>query len=64
MQSMFLLMSPSMLSAAIYLVLGRIITLTGGERHSVIPLRWLTKIFVCGEIISLNLIVGGTSSYA
>lgn len=34
------------------MALGRIILLVDGEEHSLIPKRWLTKIFVCGDVIS------------
>lgn len=33
-------------------VLGRIILLVDGERYSLIPQRWLTKIFVTGDVLS------------
>jgi hypothetical protein len=32
--------------------LGRIILITDGEQHSIIRGRWLTKIFVVGDVIS------------
>jgi hypothetical protein len=51
-QSLLLLLGPSFFAASIYMVLGRIIRLTGGERHSMIRPSWLTKIFVIGDVLS------------
>lgn len=34
------------------MVLGRIVLLTDGEQHSIIKIKWLTKIFVAGDILS------------
>jgi hypothetical protein len=34
------------------MVLGRIIVLTDGEAHSPIRVKWLTKVFVTGDVIS------------
>lgn len=35
--------------------LGRIILLTEGERHAVVKRRWLTKLFVAGDVVSFLL---------
>lgn len=37
------------------MMLGRIILVTDGESHSLIRKRWLTKIFVIGDVISFLL---------
>lgn len=34
------------------MMLGRIILVTDGELHSLLPKRWLTKLFVTGDVIS------------
>lgn len=34
------------------MMLGRIILLTDGEHHSIIRKKWLTKIFVVGDVAS------------
>ncbi|EWY81697.1 hypothetical protein FOYG_15919 [Fusarium oxysporum NRRL 32931] len=47
-QTLLLLISPALFAASIYMILGRIIIITGGERHSPIKRVWLTKIFVVG----------------
>ena len=59
MQSILLLVAPALFAASIYMVLGRIILVTDGERHSVIRIKWLAKIFVSGEIISFMTQSGG-----
>ena len=51
-QSLLLLLAPALFAASIYMVLGRIILLTDGENHSLIRARWLTKVFVTGDVLS------------
>ncbi|KAJ8066608.1 hypothetical protein OCU04_005655 [Sclerotinia nivalis] len=51
-QSLLILLAPAFFAASIYMVLGRIIVLTDGEQYSVIRARWLTKIFVTGDVLS------------
>lgn len=58
-QSLLLLLGPSFFAASIYMVLGRIIRLTGGERHSMIRPSRLTKIFVVGDVLSFFVQSGG-----
>jgi hypothetical protein len=60
MQSILILVAPALFAASIYMELGRIILLTQGERHAVIKRRWLTKIFVAGDVISFLMQGGGT----
>ncbi|CAI6332794.1 unnamed protein product [Periconia digitata] len=50
--TILLLVAPALYAASIYMILGRIILLTDGESHSVIPKKWLTKIFVVGDVVS------------
>lgn len=59
MQSLLLLIAPALFAASIYIVLGRIIILVDGERHSLIRQRFLTKIFVAGDVISFLVQAGG-----
>jgi hypothetical protein len=42
--------------------LGRIILITDGEQHSVIRGKWLTKIFVVGDVLSFIMQGAGKSS--
>ncbi|KAH8749728.1 RTA1 like protein-domain-containing protein [Diaporthe sp. PMI_573] len=51
-QSLLLLLGPALFAASIYMILGRIILVTCGEAHSPIRRRWLTKIFVTGDVVS------------
>ncbi|EXK79078.1 hypothetical protein FOQG_16283 [Fusarium oxysporum f. sp. raphani 54005] len=60
-QSVLLLIAPALMAASIYMILSRVILLTEGEVHAVIRRRWLTKIFVVGDIISIELQSAGGS---
>jgi hypothetical protein len=51
-QSLLILLAPAFFAASIYMVLGRIIRLTDGESCSIIRAKWLTKIFVFGDVLS------------
>lgn len=51
-QSILILVAPALFAASLYMVLGRIIALVQGQRHTIIPLRFLTKIFVAGDCLS------------
>jgi hypothetical protein len=59
MQSTLLLIAPSLFTASIYMMLGRIIVAVDGEKYSLIKKRWLTKIFVITDIISFLVLSGG-----
>ncbi|KAH7104947.1 RTA1 like protein-domain-containing protein [Auriculariales sp. MPI-PUGE-AT-0066] len=58
-QSLFLLVAPALFAASIYMELKRIIIVAQGEQLSPIPFRWLTKLFVGGDILSFLLQGGG-----
>ncbi|KAL5042231.1 hypothetical protein BDW71DRAFT_200713 [Aspergillus fruticulosus] len=51
-QTLLLLIAPTLFAATIYMELGRIVLLTDGEAYCFIRRRWLTKIFLLGDIIS------------
>lgn len=59
MQSLFILLAPSLFAASIYMVLGRIIRLTDGDSKSLIRGTRLTKIFVCGDVLAFLIQSGG-----
>ncbi|KAF8849666.1 RTA1-domain-containing protein [Acephala macrosclerotiorum] len=59
MQELLLLLAPALFAASIYMTLGRMILLTQGEKLAPIPARWLTKIFVCGDVLSFVVQSGG-----
>ncbi|KAG8427710.1 hypothetical protein J3459_006429 [Metarhizium acridum] len=52
MQSVLILVAPALFAASIYMTLGRLMRSVHGERHSIIPIRWLTKAFVLGDVLS------------
>lgn len=59
-QSILILVAPALFAASIYMILGRVIRSTGGERHSLIQPERLTRIFVAGDVVSfLTQVIGG-----
>ncbi|KAM6521626.1 hypothetical protein FSOLCH5_006382 [Fusarium solani] len=52
MQTLLLLLAPALFAASIYMILGRLIRVLDAEHFSIIRTRWLTKIFVLGDILS------------
>lgn len=60
-QTLLPLVSPALFAASIYMILERVILLTNGEQHSVISRRWLTKLFVVGDVVSFVLQGAGKS---
>lgn len=59
MQQLFILLAPALMAASIYMILGRMIRVLGAEHHSIVPIRFLTKIFVAGDIVSFIAQGGG-----
>ncbi|RDL42215.1 Uncharacterized protein BP5553_02194 [Venustampulla echinocandica] len=47
------LLAPALIAASIYMCLGRIIRATDGQHLSLIPIAWLTKFFVAGDVLGL-----------
>ncbi|KAJ6036454.1 hypothetical protein N7540_000733 [Penicillium herquei] len=58
-QSALILIAPAFLAASIYMTLGRIIEMLDGERCSIIKLKFLTKIFVFGDVLSFLMQASG-----
>jgi hypothetical protein len=58
-QAITLLIAPALLAASIYMVLGRLMRFVNGEHYSIIRINWVTKLFVCGDILSFTLQAGG-----
>ncbi|CAI7641838.1 unnamed protein product [Penicillium viridicatum] len=54
-QTLCLLLAPALLAASIYMLLGRIILVLHAESHSILKKKWLTKIFVTGDVMSFLL---------
>lgn len=61
-QNLFILLGPAFYAASIYMVLGRLIRSLEAERHSLIRVNWLTKIFLLGDILSILSQAGGMFS--
>ncbi|KAF5614603.1 RTM1-like protein [Fusarium sp. NRRL 25303] len=51
-QSIFLLVAPALFAASIYMELGRIVDLVDGDHYLYVRRRWLTRIFVIGDVLS------------
>lgn len=51
-QSLLLLLDPTMLAASIYMSLGRLIKSLEADSYSLVPIEFLTKTFVIGDVIS------------
>ncbi|KAJ5381529.1 uncharacterized protein N7496_003957 [Penicillium cataractarum] len=59
MQSVFILLAPSLFAASIYMVLGRLIRRVDGDSRSLIKSTKLTKIFVVGDVLAFLVQSGG-----
>ncbi|GAQ46705.1 hypothetical protein AKAW_02823 [Aspergillus niger] len=59
MQSALILIAPAFLAASIYMTLGRIIRLVQAEHYSVFKVKWVTKIFVAGDVLSFLMQASG-----
>ncbi|KAL1582323.1 hypothetical protein WHR41_08984 [Cladosporium halotolerans] len=59
MQAILILVSPALFAASIYMILGRLIRALGAEHLSLIPNKWVTKIFVTGDVIAFSLQAAG-----
>ncbi|QWU87099.1 hypothetical protein CA3LBN_001317 [Candidozyma haemuli] len=51
-QAVLLLVAAALFAATIYMILGRIIAMLNSAHQSLVPVKWLTKIFVLGDVIS------------
>ena len=51
-QSLLILLAPALYAASIYMTLGRIIMAVRAPHHSIIPIRWQTRLFVCGDVLA------------
>ncbi|UPK96667.1 hypothetical protein LCI18_007602 [Fusarium solani-melongenae] len=51
-QSILILLGPAFFAGSIYMVLGRLIQVLEGEDYSLIRVKWLTKLFLLGDILS------------
>ncbi|KAI0893068.1 RTA1 like protein [Annulohypoxylon nitens] len=58
-QSVLLLLGPTLYAASIYMILGRLVMHLEADSYSLIKPKWLTKFFVLGDIISFFAQGGG-----
>ena len=61
-QTLLILLGPALLAASIYMILGRLIRLLGAEEYALIRTKWMTKVFVTGDVISFFAQGGGMST--
>ncbi|KAG0158580.1 hypothetical protein PDIDSM_6095 [Penicillium digitatum] len=54
-QTLFILLSPPLYTASIYMTLGRTVAYLEAEHLSMIPVQWMTKIFATGDVASFLL---------
>jgi RTA1 like protein len=52
MQSVLIVLAPAFFSATVYMILGRVIAFINAPQLSIVPHRWLTTIFVLGDVLS------------
>lgn len=50
-QTVLILVAPSLFAATVYMILGRIIRSVHAEKYSMVRVTWLTKIFVVGDVL-------------
>lgn len=58
-QTILILLAPPLYAASIYMVLGRIISYVHAEHFSLVPLKWMTGIFVAGDVIAFVMQAAG-----
>lgn len=58
-QAILILVAPALYAASIYMILGRLIRTVKAECLSLIPVRWVTRLFVTGDVIAFSLQAGG-----
>lgn len=58
-QAILILVAPALYAASIYMILGRLIRTLRAEELSLIPIAWVTRVFVISDVISFTLQAGG-----
>ncbi|KAJ6093988.1 hypothetical protein N7467_002833 [Penicillium canescens] len=58
-QTLMILLAPPLYAASIYMALGRTVTYLHAEDLSLVPVKWMTKIFVTGDVFSFLLQCAG-----
>lgn len=60
--TIMVLLAPPLYAASIYMTLGRLVTYLDAESLSVVPVIWLTPIFVTGDVIAFVMQAAGNYS--
>lgn len=58
-QSLFIILPPSLYAATIYMIYGRLVLFVNAAEASVIRPTLVTKVFVCGDVLSFFMQAGG-----
>jgi TRAP-type C4-dicarboxylate transport system permease small subunit len=58
-QAIPILVAPALYAASIYMILGRLIRTLRAEQLSMIPVNWVTRIFVTGDVVAFTLQAAG-----
>ncbi|EDP55316.1 hypothetical protein KXX58_005518 [Aspergillus fumigatus] len=58
-QTILILLAPPLYAASIYMVLGRLIAYLRAESLSMVSVKWMTKIFVTGDVIAFIMQAAG-----
>jgi hypothetical protein len=59
--TIMILLAPPLYAASIYMTLGRLIVHLDAENLSLVPVKWLTAIFVTGDVIAFAMQAAGNS---
>jgi len=60
MQTLFILLAPALFAASIYIILGRLLISINAPQVSIVPVKWMTRFFIMGDIIAfLSQCAGG-----
>ncbi|KIX08558.1 uncharacterized protein Z518_03214 [Rhinocladiella mackenziei CBS 650.93] len=63
-QTVLILVAPSLFAATIYMILSRVIRAIRAEKYSMVRVTWLTKIFVVGDVLCFFVQAAGGSILA
>ncbi|KAK9851440.1 hypothetical protein MYU51_009747 [Penicillium brevicompactum] len=58
-QTILILLAPPLYAASIYMVLGRLVVHLRAESFCIVPLKWMTGIFVTGDVIAFIMQAAG-----
>ncbi|CRL23251.1 RTA1 like protein [Penicillium camemberti] len=57
--TIMILLAPPLYAASIYMTLGRLVTHLNAEKLSMVPVKWLTIIFVTGDVVAFLMQAAG-----